>query len=304
MKKLTLSVLMALGMAASSANATGIYIDVQHDYDGVLADGDANTTTDVFTQMAAQFNSVSDVSNPSGNSSKGGFLNFAAAGDQFTDKGWGIINGFLGPQVSTANELVPLVSNPQLTFWFDNIQGHYVDNGIGGIAPVYTAGDIHFMFDSSVLNGAAFTKANYDPGNYTAANEAKFKDGLEILTLSNVHGGPDLNDALTLVLNSEVSFAKKGWWFTEFGEDFDKLISKAIKIAFRTDFNDDQSVSNIGVGCTVDTNGDGKKDSNCTNVLRESNHNGSTNFEVPEPSIVALLGIGLLGMGLRQQRKA
>lgn len=291
MKKLSFAIMLAL--AAPMANATATYIDVQHDYDQGVSGGDNDTRTDVFTQMAIQFNSTSDITNPTG-----GAGNAAGLNDTFTDSGFGIVNGFLGPQVTTQNEFVPSAPLPQLTFWFDDIQGQYISDGNGGLLPTYSAGTLHFMFDSDI-GGFAGTQALYDPDNYS--NDANFKDGLEILTISGLTGGPGIGpNGVGLVLEGEVSFALNGWWFTDADIDFNTLLAQLITIDFRVDFNDDQAINDIGLGC--DANGQ-----NCDNLLRQSNHNGSTNItvnDVPEPSVIALLGIGLLGLGIRTQRKA
>lgn len=280
----------AAAMFSGVASAGQIILDVQNDYDG-----DTDSVTAAFSQMGVQFNSISEVT------LSGAVLQ---AGDTFTDSGYGVVAPLIGFQGPDANENVTggqwLSGGGQLTFWFDDIQGQYIDAGGGNLLPTYSGGSIHFQFDDPDDGALANTFANYNPflNADAAASQAIFdsefgnaSDGLEILTVSNLFGGPVAGGAgFTLLLNGEVSAAETGWVFdAESGNAFDALLADLVKIAFQTDFNDDNAVAQVEASCGEE------EEAVC--LLRYSDHNGSASFNVPAPGVLLLMGVGLLGMG-------
>lgn len=295
----------AAAMFSGVASAGPAIIDVQQDYDGGFPGGDADSLTGTFSQMGVQFNSISEVllSNP---------LNGLQVGDTFTDSGYGIVSPLLG----TGTDFNEFATGGlwgiggQLTFWFDDIQGEYIDVDPGpgvNLLPTYTGGSIHFMFDDANDGAYANSFGDYNPflNMNATASQAEFdaefgnhSDSLEILTVSNLFGGAVAGQSgFTLLLNGDVETVAPSWFVDALsGKTFDELLADLVDIAFMVDFNDDNAVAEVETECGPN-GGD-------TCLLRYSDHNGSASFQVPAPGVLALMGLGLFGMGAVSRKRS
>ncbi|MDO6487694.1 PEP-CTERM sorting domain-containing protein [Colwellia sp. 6_MG-2023] len=162
-----------------------------------------------------------------------------------------------------------------------DVDGNGVIDFVDAISPTYTGGTFEFFYR-----------------NVTTANTTKVLE----LDLNNFDvNGPNV------VFNSVVNYD----WYTagsdalvenlfidDSGYTFYELataggtITEAQDISFRTDFNIDP---NLLPTCD---------DATCDTISRTTDINLSGVFAVPEPTSIAILGLGLLGLGLRRKTKA
>tara|TARA_R110001599_G_scaffold79463_3_gene215316 strand:- start:24670 stop:25542 length:873 start_codon:yes stop_codon:yes gene_type:complete len=84
--------------------------------------------------------------------------------------------------------------------------------------------------------------------------------------------------------------AQNGFTFHELATD-NGVVPEAQTITFRADFNVDPNRLPL---CA---------DAACATLTRDTNLNISGTFSVPEPASIAILGLGLLGLGLRKKTK-
>lgn len=190
-------------------------------------------------------------------------------GDSVVDSGSGTVSAFLG---SNGGSIVGDQNNEGIGGDYA-IRFDYVDlagtvgfyDGAGGIVADYTSGTINVFGYAIDANGNAV-------GAET-----------QLVTLNVFGSGGDILNALIF---ATVSDPLPGAWFFPPATDWSTL---TVAINIRLDTNVD--------GPTPTDNGDGT-------FSRTSTLNGSVEFNrVPEPGVLALLGIGLVGFGAARRMK-
>ena len=271
MKKLLIAALAALSFTGT-ATADQIYIDVGVDFGGNANTAAGSTTTGWLDQLATQYVSTSTLTDSDGD----GVL---SAGDTILSKG-GIFNDNFGGLIDISNNLIPsfepqqtLFGGPSdngfggdwgLTFGFDDLMGFWSGTGM-----VYTSGTISMYY--------------YD-GSATSIN-----DFTRLFDL-NIMAGGDTGQAT--VLSGYLSNFGAG---TVNGIDANDV--------FNTASGSFVDGSTVYFGVSQDTQPIGPV--NYVNGVAQigGTHNGSVYFNVPEPTTLAILGLGLLGFaGVRRQK--
>ena len=297
MKKTLLA--LALGVAASApAFAANMYINLPNNlYDSVygpgISAGDADTRTGNFNEFGFSQLLATSVYDLSDGSVLGSFYDTNKA-TELTQLGIptsglaldGLTNVTLKiPEAAQIDldALSPLVpplgtdSEGFLATWGLNISYHF--DGILGVGgPVYTGGTFDIWFDDKINN----------------ANDR--------IVLKGSLLGSDLQ-AANLNLFFDISFAEQGFLFIErspgnFIDAFD--LTSVVDKEFVLDTNVNPPIPTLNQLLPVnDGNNNGRP-----SAVRQTTLDGSITAEIPEPGTIALLGLGLFGLGMARRRRS
>lgn len=311
--KLAGAVALAMALASGAVSATPYYIDVAPaGGTGVpLPFGDANTTTGAFDSFQIFANTTSTIYDTNAS----GTVN---VGDKFIDIGNANFTSGL-PSGDSEGINVNLGSGilSEITTSWTNLIG-----SVSALSPI-TTGPLTggFITTTSYVAGGVFDFYFQAPGNATygttvaATDDSGHADGTKVLSLTMTTGtGSSTFDALgNFVTGSsnflaEITYALDNfWWFDTNGngvadaadQDFHDLLGLLIPLQLNSgvDQNTNHVVNVAGSGAPGPT-GFGNE-----LLVVHSDHDGSIKFSVPEPASLALMGLGLLGLGLSRRSK-
>lgn len=236
---------------------------------------DANSTTAGFAQFGLDWTALSSYTDSNGNG-------LVDAGEAVVDT---VVKDYSEAGVSILNyfgemSLIPNIvdrENFGLTWglYFDyTLNGTVISASGSSILANYTSGTINVYYDD-------YTGRTADDAGRDVAT-----DNL-VMQIDVTGSGGDIANFL---LFGEVALVDPNFFFFAAGnQDFNALLGSALTITARIDTN-------------LDTNAVPTGPSGGT-LTRQATLNGSAQFSVPEPSALALLGIGLLGAGLVRRSK-
>lgn len=279
MKKLITAAIVALSFAGTAA-ADPVYVDVGVDFGGNNNTAAGSTTTGWVDQLTYLYESTSKITDNDANGVLSAGDTILSSGGIFNDNFSGIANltsnlitsfepAALGPFGPSDNSLN---NDWGLTFGFTDLMGFWSGTGM-----VYTSGTIEMYY-------------------YELAGLTGLGDLVHLFDL-NVAGGGDTGQAT--VLQGSLS---------NFGTDL--INGVAAGDVFNTalgsfeDYTNASSSNNVYFSVSQDTQP--LTGLNFVNGVADvgGTHNGSINFQVPEPTSIAILGLGLLGLAGARRRKS
>jgi len=280
MKKLITAAIVALSFAGTAA-ADPIYIDVGVDFGGNANTAAGSTTTGWLNQLSILYTSASEITDNDGDGflsvgdtilSTGGILNsnFAGLGDLTSN----LVNSFepaaigaFGPSDNDFN------TDWGLTFGFDDLAGYWTGTGMA-----YTSGTISMYY-------------------YNINTMTSVSDFVRLFDL-NVNGGGDTGTS-TVLSGLLSNFGDAG---SVNGVDAGDVFNTALG-SFQ-DYTEEAPSNTVYFNASQDTQP--LTGLNFVNGVASigGTHNGSINFQVPEPTSIAILGLGLLGFAGARRRKS
>lgn len=272
MKLKTLAGVLAVAaaplLASGAANAAAIYIQPQ---------GGTGNQTSAFTSFSLNWTALSSYTDSNGNG-------MVDAGETVVDT---VVRDYSEAGVTVRNNygdigLIPAIAG--MGSGYGSTWGLYFDYSVTGtviqaagssILAYYAFGYIDIYYDDFVGRTAT------DAGRDTAVDQRVMRIAV------NNSGG----DIANFLLYGKVESVVDDTFFLANGSDFADLLSTGITIDTRIDTNlDTNAIPSGPAGGTL---------------TRTSTLDGSARFdanEVPEPSMLALLGLGLAGLGIVRRR--
>lgn len=295
MKKLLSTTLLAASIVATGVNAGELYLglntggmaDNSYDAGRFIGLPDADATTGVFTEFGfSQLLATSIYDTDGMGNLTGGVVdtniaaNLAAAGvpaagtalDGLTAVSLVSPNCAAGQcDIDALSPLVPPLGTDNEGFlqtWDIQVEYNLIAT-LGAFGPVYTGGYIEFFFnDFADVNDRSILKAEVTGSNLTAAN---------------------------LDINFDITMAEAGFLFVKQGATFVDVADRLTPgqyASFALDTNVNPPIPTADQLLLV-----GDK------AIRQTTLDGSITAAIPEPASIAMLGLGLLGLGAASRRK-
>lgn len=286
-------------LLATPAIAQPIYIDIGANYGGNANYVDGTTTTGWLEELQFNYNSWSKVQDANNNFT-------IDAGDIITSSGGLLGSGFNNFIAQYGNNSISSFlpqefgafgpsnngykSGWELSFGFNNLTG--VIDGFGGVN--WVSGTISFYATTNVGACAGANNINC----FTRLFDMTVTNGGNIPSATVLNGylsNFNTTDSINGVIAGDIFNTAFGGNNMSFRDIHDLLALDGKQQNFK--FLVDQNVAALPAVTGYDA---GTK----TFTLAKALHDGSLAFNVPEPTSIAILGLGLLGLGLSRRKQA
>ncbi|MBU1308833.1 MAG: PEP-CTERM sorting domain-containing protein [Gammaproteobacteria bacterium] len=288
---------LVASLLAAPVIAQPIYIDIGANYGGNANKAAGSTTTGLLEELQFNYNSwstiqdnngdgigVGDIITSTGGLKGSGFNNFAGL------FGNNSISSFLPQQFGAFGPSNNGYKNGwELSFGFDNLVG--VLDAFGGVQ--WQSGTISFYATTDVSQCAISNNTNC----FTQLFDMEVTSGGNIPSATILSGYlTNFNeiDSINGVLAGDIFNIKPGPTGQSFLDMHKELALKGQQQAFN--FKVDQNVAALPAPVSYDP-------VTKTYTLAPALHDGSISFSVSEPTSVAVLGLGLLGLGFSRRNK-
>jgi len=275
-------------MVVGTASADSIFIDTATDYNA-----SGSTATTWFDSLGFIYNSETTVTDTD-NSFQGDPADYISVGDATsTDVGLSIgttLGDLLGSRANSLNGLAASFLGGDDNGFVDGQTNWAITFGITDLLGTVTSidgGTIGLNYQTATLNMYLYDFNNL-PGGATLATD--ISAGLVHLLDLEITTGGDTGNSTVL---------------TGHGDNFTN--GDIFNIAYQNSSITFEAASLLGSGLQFlisnDTQGTGTSFTN-EGLLLTGSHEGSIEFSVPEPTSLAILGLGLLGFAGTRRRKA